>query len=374
MSGMAINPSSSLVPVSQPSKASKVAGIKKVEQTLDNVQDGANTVKSVVNAGNQAIETTSTAKKVAQGSFEPLAKLPPKFQKAAEGTSKFLTENKVVRALESTSIGKAVVANHAKLLEGTDKAFKVLAVAGGAIQIAKGVTQIADGKTYDGGWNVAKGGVLATSAFVSGPVGLGIVVGVEVAHYGDKATKEFGWFKDGAGKNESAIQHVGTKVSDTYKEVSAKNGRTAGVAASVIQAHGQTLVAATSIVAGAAIKGTQAVGDAAQKGGKKLQEAGNRMEAHAEKLKQQGGAKKVVAYGEIAVAKTSKAVGVALQSTGEALSHGAETAKKAVGSAIGYAERGVNNISTAVGNGVGKVTNAVSSATTSTVNYLKSWF
>lgn len=372
MSGISLSPS--LPSVNTTNKMTKVSAAKKVEQTLDSVQDGTSVAKTVVNAGNQAIETGSTAKKVAQGAFEPLSKLPEGFQKVAERTSKFITENKAVQVLESTSIGKAIVANHGKLLDGTDKAFKVLAVAGGAVQIAKGITQIADGKTYDGGWNVVKGGALATSAFVSGPVGLGIVVGVEVAHYGDKATKEYGWFKDGAGKPESAIQHVGTKVADTYKEVSAKNGRTAGVASSVIQAHGQTLVAATSIVAGAAIKGTQALGDVSQKGGKKLQEAGNRMEAHAEKMKQQGAARKVVAYGEIAVAKTSKALGVALQSTGEALSHGAETAKKAVGSAIGYAERGLDKASTAIGNGVGKVTNAVSSATTSTINYLKSWF
>ncbi|MFN8672571.1 MAG: hypothetical protein U0457_10900 [Candidatus Sericytochromatia bacterium] len=351
----------------------------KTQEVFDVSSQGVKTAKSVVSNGNTAIETTSKVKKIAQGTFEP-AEASGKIDKiknavmeskTVKNVATFLTENKVVQFVEKSSIGRLVIANHDKLASGLSKGLTVLGVAGGSLQIGKGIYQIAKGDTYDGGWNVVKGGALVTSAVVSGPIGIAVYAGAEIAHYGDKATKEFGWFKDAKGENESAVQHVGTKVKQTYENVSKKDGKVAGVMASSVAAQGQTIIAATSIVAGAAIKGVKTLGEGAEKAGKKAQDYGNKMEAKADENFKKGGVVNTVkATGQVVVAKVSKTVGVALEKTGKALTYVADKAKEGVGKAVAFAEKQVDRLANAVGNTVGKISNGISSAW----NSFKSWF
>ncbi|MEK7432245.1 MAG: hypothetical protein AABZ74_03850 [Cyanobacteriota bacterium] len=372
--------------------AVKTAAKKVVDQTqvvLDASSQTVGTAKTTLQTGNTAIETTSTIKKIAQGTFEP-AEATGKIEKmktaiteskVLKSVATLLTENKAVQFVEKSSLGRLVVANHEKLSGGISKGVVALGVLSGGLQIGKGINQIVKGETYEGGWNVARGGALVTSAVVTGPIGIGVYAAVEIAYQGDKATKEYGWYKDSKGNNESAVQHVGTKAKETYNEVSKKDGKVAGVLASNIAVQGQTVIAVGSIVAGAAIKGTQKLGELSEKAGVKVQELGNKLEKKGNEMIAQGGAKKVVGYGAVAIAKTTKTVGVALEKTGQAIVAGAEKAKVAVGQAVNYLEKKVDQASHAVGAVVGKVSSAVntvangiSNAASSAWNSVTSWF
>lgn len=271
----------------------------------------------------------------------------------------YLGQTKVASMANSRTVGLGVefVKTYGWLAKDTTELFlKGATVGAGALQATKGVVQISNGKTYDGSWNVVKGSAFAATAVVSAPASLAIIGTVETVHFGDKATKEYGFFKNNKGKNESALEHVGTVTKNTYKEVAKKDGEFAAGIASTFSASSQALVSLNTDIETAQIKAVDKIAQFEKNTSTKLKSSSEEFKKDAnEHLKKGGFINKAKAFGEINLSRLSAFSGKILEKSSSYSLKENEKHKKKVANDVNISENLIKTASNSIGSFLGKI-------------------
>ncbi|MBC7475509.1 MAG: hypothetical protein H7263_14565 [Candidatus Sericytochromatia bacterium] len=373
------------------SVATKVRAI----DTLQTVSDDTVVAKDVLVKTKTAANFTNTVKTIAtvEQEINPIAsnlsfgeKLAKKSDRAVSLATK-ISNKPIVSKVTNSIIANKAMWDEAKVAKSTgfvkevgalnflNKGIGAAGVITGGIQAYQGAKQYSKGEHYEGGYKIAQGtvGVIGGAALMTGAVVGGVAIApiaatvgivLAVGKYGNDKTKEMGMFKNAKGQNETALHHIRTVADETNKSVTKKHGKLAGAAATNVAVHLQVGISAIAITGAAVSQGAKAAGKALQNGGKSVQHFANNMDAKANQLKHSSNfvAKTAGYAGAVVIAKTSKAVGVAVESTGKALTYVGNKVEHATVAAVNYAQNKAKQISEGVGNTVGAVSNGITGA------------
>ncbi|MFN8576219.1 MAG: hypothetical protein U0354_05130 [Candidatus Sericytochromatia bacterium] len=342
-----------------------------IVKTVQNIEDG---VETGVDKLNDLSKKVNYAKK--GQTISGLDKLPKEWQiKIAEYLKK-LPETKAVKfvdALNKSLFGKWAITNPEQFSKVLSNVTKGLGIAGGGLEILQGIIQLKKGDTYEGGWSLAKGTSTLVSVFTKANMA---GLAVYALYKGDKATKEYGWFKDEKGNNISAVENLISKSKNSFQAERKKNGTVSAVLLTATTAPGRIAVATVSMAGGFVISTVDNVGKGMKKVGDKIDKFGKNLEDKSVNMIKKGNfAEKVVGAGGYTIAKATQAVGKFVNKTGEIFCKGADIAKKYFGQAVNWTEKKLDQFSNFVSNTISDVKKAVSNtvgevkkAVTNTVN------
>jgi hypothetical protein len=156
-------------------------------------------------------------------------------------------------------------------------------IAGGIMDVIEGFGECARGNKLEGGFKIAEGGMGAASggfglAELAGinaatPWGLGLAAGatgLKVGRYGDRKTKELGWFHDEHGDNASASEWAGQLGRSVNDSLSDRGHPWLGSVAGAATLAGATLANVGIVPAAAAIGFGKSVGSGLAHFGKSI--------------------------------------------------------------------------------------------------------